>query len=37
MGLLEGKVAITKKTEDGLWTAHEIAAQMREGEILLPK
>lgn len=28
---------ITKKVEDGLWTADEIAAQMRSGEILLPE
>ena len=27
---------ITKKTEEGLWTPDEIAAQMQEGEILLP-
>jgi hypothetical protein len=27
---------VTKKVEQGLWTAEEIAAQMHEGEILLP-
>ena len=27
---------ITKKVDDGLWTADQIAAQMQAGEILLP-
>ncbi|MBW2724865.1 MAG: short-chain dehydrogenase, partial [Deltaproteobacteria bacterium] len=28
---------ITKQSDQGLWTPDEIAAQMREGEILLPE